>query len=338
MRSVETMPKVELHLHLEGAIPLAAMWQLIEERGGDPEVSGPDALVERFQYRDFAHFIETWVWKNQFLDSYRAFEFAAEAVARHLASQHIVYAEAFFSPTDFRHHDLDPAVLALSIRNGLDRVGDTEVALIVDLVRDTGAERATRTFEQVREVAAAAGVIGVGIGGSEAEFPPELFAGVYRRAREAGFRLTAHAGEAAGAASVWGAIRSLEVDRIGHGVRAVEDPDLLRYLVEREIPLEVCPTSNLRTGVVSGWDHHPVRELVDAGVKVTLNTDDPAMFGCTLTGEYAVLQERFGFSDSVLRRIALNAVDACWASPRRRRRLREDIEGWWAQDAGARPR
>lgn len=331
MRSVETMPKVELHLHLEGAIPLAAMWQLVQQGGGDPEVPSPSALVERFEYRDFAHFIETWVWKNRFLDTYQAFEFAAEAVARHLARQRIIYAEVFFSPTDFQQHELTPAELALSIRNGLDRVEDIEVALIVDLVRDTGPEGARRTFDQVREVAAEAQVIGVGIGGSEAEFPPELFAGVYRRAREAGFRITAHAGEAAGPASVWGAIRSLEVERIGHGIRAVEDPDLMSYLVDQEIALEVCPTSNLRTGVVSGWAHHPLRELVEAGAKVTVNTDDPAMFGCTLAGEYAVLHERFGFDDPVLRRIALNAVDACWASPRQRRRLRAEIEGWWEQ-------
>ena len=139
-----TMPKVELHLHLEGAIPLDALWTLMEERGGDPGVPSPEALAARFAYHDFAHFIETWVWKNRYLDSYRAFEFIAEAVACDLARQHIVYAEAFFSPTDFAQHGLSPQGLATAIRRGLDRVPQIRVALIADLVRDTGPERARR--------------------------------------------------------------------------------------------------------------------------------------------------------------------------------------------------
>ena len=133
-----TMPKVELHLHLEGAIPLSAMWELVERHGGEPSVTTPEDLVDRFAYTNFAHFIETWVWKNRFLNTYEAFEYAAAAVARHLVEQNIVYAEAFFSPTDFRSFGLAPAQLALAIRRGLDQVTGTEIALIADLVRDTG--------------------------------------------------------------------------------------------------------------------------------------------------------------------------------------------------------
>ncbi len=325
------MPKVELHLHLEGAIPLEAMWAMVEARGGDPEVPTPEALTERFAYRDFAHFIETWVWKNRFLDSYRAFELAAEAVAASLFDQHILYAEAFFSPTDFRSHGLAPSGLALAIRRGLDRIPGVEVALVVDLVRETGPERAARTFDQVREVAGEAGVIGVGMGGSEAGHPPEPFARVYRRARDAGFRLTAHAGEGEGPAGVWGALRALEVDRVGHGVRSVEDPELVRYLVEHRVPLEVCPTSNLRTGVVATWDEHPARTLIDVGAVVTLNTDDPAMFGCTLAGEYRAVAERYGYGDDVMRRLADNAVEASWAPEDLKEHIRGLLDDWWRE-------
>jgi adenosine deaminase len=323
------MPKTELHLHLEGAIPLDAMWQLVQRHGGDPEVPRPQALTERFAYRDFPHFIETWVWKNQFLDTYEAFEFAAAAVAADLSRQNIVYAEAFFSPTDFRDYGLTPEGLALAIRRGLDRVDGVVVALIVDLVRDTGPNRAAVTFDRVREVAAEAGVVGIGIGGSEADFPPEQFGPVYRKAADLGFHRTAHAGEAAGPESVRGALDVLGVDRIGHGVRSVEDPALLTRIVDAQIPFEVCPTSNLRTGVVASWDGHPVRDLIDRGAVVTVNSDDPAMFDCTLDGEYRALRDHLGLDGPALWNLARAGIDSSWASSAMKAELRADLDAWW---------
>ena len=323
------MPKVELHLHLEGAIPLSTLWELIERHGGDETIRTPAQLVEWFTYRDFAHFMETWVWMIAFLRNYEDFTCAAEAVARSLAAQNIVYAETFFSPSDFRHHNLDPQELAVAIRTGLDRVPEVEVPLIVDLVRDRGPGGTARTLAAITEVAAEARVIGIGIGGYEAENPPELFTDVYRTARNAGFHLTAHAGEAAGPESVWGAIRALEVERIGHGVRAVEDPALVDYLVEHRLPLEVCPTSNLRTAVVADWDTHPARALIEAGAAVTINTDDPALFHCSLAGEYRELERQFELNDDTLRAISLTAVEASWASAETKAHLENRINAWW---------
>ncbi len=330
MRDWTTMPKAELHFHLEGAIPVPTLWELIQHHGGDSVVSSEAELIEWFTYSDFAHFMEIWTWMNGFLRDYDDFTFAAEAVARHLAAQNIVYVEAFFSPSDFRHHDLDPRRIALAIRTGLDRVDGVEVPLIVDLVRDRGPEGTARTFASIKDVADEAGIIGIGIGGFEAAHPPEQFEGVYREARESGFHVTAHAGEEAGPESVWGAIRSLGAERIGHGIRSIEDPSLVRYLVEHQIPLEVCPTSNLRTGVIAHWDQHPVRRLVDAGVLVTINTDDPAMFDTTLAGEYEILENRFEMDETMLKGLSLAAVDASWADEATRARLRSDIEHWWA--------
>lgn len=331
MSFYDSMPKVELHLHLEGAIPPDALWKLIEQAGGDPLVRSRQALDKQFTYRDFAHFIEIWVWKNQYLSSYEAFAFAAEAVAARLAEQNIVYAEASFSPTDFEMHQLRPGPLALAIRECLDRVEGTKVALIVDLVRETGTFRAGCTLDAVREVAQEAGVIGVGIGGSEVGNPPEQFAAVFRRAAESGLRLAAHAGETAGPESIWGALRALNVERIGHGVRAIEDAELMEHLVEQQIPLETCPTSNLRTGVVSRWDGHPVNDLIAAGANVTINTDDPAMFGSTLAGEYEFVETRFELERSTMRRLALNAVDASWGTDRDKALYGAEIEAWWSQ-------
>lgn len=329
MRDWTAMPKAELHLHLEGAIPVPTLWELIEHHGGDPVIKSQSELADWFTYRDFAHFMETWTWMNGFLRTHDDFTFAAEAVARHLVDQNILYVEAFFSPADFRGHGLEPQEIAKAIRTGLDRVDGVEVALIVDLVRDGGPEGTALTLQQIKDVAAETGVIGIGIGGVESANPPEQFAAVYDDARRAGFRLTAHAGEEAGPASVWGAIRSLGVERIGHGVRSIEDPALVDYLVEHQVPLEVCPTSNLRTGVVAHWDQHPVRELIDAGVLVTINTDDPAMFDANLAGEFSILETRFGLDDAILKRLSLAVVDASWADDATRARLTSLIEDWW---------
>jgi adenosine deaminase len=324
------MPKVELHLHMEGAIPLDALWALIEHHGGDRTITTRSQLDEWFTYRDFAHFMDTWSWMIAFLRTYEDFEFAAQAFAENLASQNIRYAESFFSPIDFAPAGLAPQEIAMAIRRGLDRVEGGEVALIVDLVRDCGPENAARTLAEITEVAQDANVIGIGIGGYEKAYPPEPFNDVYRVAREAGFRLTAHAGEEAGPASVWGAITGLGVERVGHGVRSIEDPALVEYLVAHEIPLEVCPTSNLRTGVVAHWNQHPVARLIEAGVVVTINTDDPTMFDTTMAGEFATLSERFALGDGTLKRVSLAAVEASWADADTRQRLATEIEAWWA--------
>ncbi|MBN1504742.1 MAG: adenosine deaminase [Candidatus Eisenbacteria bacterium] len=305
------MPKLELHLHLEGAIPHNALWQLIQKYGGDPEIPDQEALERKFQYPDFPGFIQTWLWKNTFLREYEDFAFVAEAVARSLAEQNILYAEVFFSPGDFARFGLKTQRIAEAIRAGLAREARVRVALIADLIRDFPPERAARTLAEAAEVKAL-GIVGVGLGGSEQEFPPEPFAPVYEEARRLGFHTTAHAGEAAGSESVWGALRSLRAERIGHATRAEEDPKLLDYLAEHRIPLELCPVSNIRTGVVGKIEDHPVRRYFDRGLLVTVNTDDPGMFGNSLAGEYRLLEERLGFSHEEIRRLTLNALEASW--------------------------
>ena len=313
-------PLVELHLHLEGAIPYAALWELIQKYGGDPSVPNPAALLRRFEYRDFPHFLQTWGWKNRFLREYEDFTFIAEHVARDLAEQEVRYAEVFYSPVDFAAHGLLPQELTQAIRAGLDRAPEIDIALIADLVRDDGPERGALTLRQVSEVKGL-GVIGIGIGGSEHAYPPELFEGVYEQARRMGFHTTAHAGEAAGAASVWGAVRTLNVERVGHGTRAGEDAALLDYLAEHHIALEMCPLSNVRTGVVAGIEAHPVRRYFDRGLLVTINTDDPKMFGTSLAQEYQALADVFGFTRDEIRALRANAVWASWLPEERKREL-----------------
>ncbi len=332
----ERLPKVELHLHLEGAIPYDALWNLVQKYGGDALVSSKEMLKHRFEYKDFPHFIETWVWKNQFLREYEDFTFIAKAVARDLVGQNIRYAEVFYSPPDFIRHGLTTQRITEAIRRGLEEVEGIEVALVTDLVRDFGPERAAVTLAEANEVKQL-GVVGIGIGGSEQEFPPEAFEAVFARARQLEFRTSAHAGEAAGPESVWGAIRSLKVDRIGHGTRAEEDPKLVEYLVEQEVPLDMCPISNVRTGVVRSYEQHPVRRYFERGMALSINTDDPKMFGTSLAEEYALLVENKGFTLADIKELVLGSIEMSWMSEDKKRQMVEAFyadPGWFAWGSG----
>jgi adenosine deaminase len=319
------VPKVELHLHLEGAIPLDSLWELVQKYGGDSTVPSLSALEKKFRYRDFAHFIQTWTWKNGFLREYEDFTHIAAAVARDLQSQNIRYAEAFYSPSVFCRHGLNIQKITAAVREGLSRESGTHIALVADLVRDHGAAAAETALREIAEVKEF-GVVGIGIGGTENNFPPELFTDVYRNARDLGFHTTAHAGEAAGAESVWGAVRKLRVDRIGHGTRAEEDPMLLDYLAKHQVPLEMCPLSNVRTAVVDSILRHPIRRFFERGILVTVNTDDPKMFGTSLAGELQCLHDALHFSQDELRRLILNGIDSSWLRSERKEELRYSFE------------
>jgi adenosine deaminase len=328
----ERIPKVEIHLHLEGAIPLPALWQLVQKYGGDPELPNMAALTDKFVFKDFPHFIETWIWKNQFIREYEDFTFIAEAVARDLVLQNIRYVEAFFSPGDFARHGLEPQGIVVAIRKGLDRVPEVRVDLIADLIRDSGPnlEKAINTLHAINEVRSQ-GVIGIGLGGSEQNFPAQLFKPVFAEARQLWLHTTAHAGEAAGAESVWAALESLRVERIGHGIRAIEDSELVNTLAVIHMPLEVCPLSNVCTGVVSSISEHPIRKLYDRGVVVTINTDDPKMFGNSLALEYATLVSELNFTRTEIKKIILQTIQATWLSDEEKSKLTAEFisdPGW----------
>jgi adenosine deaminase len=321
----ERVPKVELHLHLEGAIPHEALWELIKKYGGDPSIPDLKALERKFHYRDFPHFLETWVWKNNFLREYGDFTFFSEAVARDLARQNIRYAEVFYSPSDFFRHGLKTQRLTEAIRKGLSRVPNIKVSLVTDFCRNYGPENAARVLVEISDVKDL-GVIGVTIGGSEQDYPPEPFAEVYEKARQLGFHTSAHAGEAAGAESIRGAIRSLKVERVGHGTRAYEDDSLMDYLAEHRIPLEVCPLSNVKTGVVASLKNHPIRTYFERGIIITVNTDDPKMFGNSLATEYEALEAELGFSRDDMRTLILNGIQASWLSADEKKKLAETFQ------------
>jgi len=325
----EAVPKIENHLHLEGAIPLEALWELIKKYGGDPSVPDLNRLEKRFVYSDFNHFIETWIWKNQFIREYDDFSFLTSAVLDDLVSQNVKYAEVFVSPSSFRKNLVTQRIIE-AISKSISNNKTIRVRLIIDMVRNFGPENEMRTLFEMNEVKSL-GIVGIGIGGSEKEFPPELFKDVYEQARKFGFRTTAHAGEAAGSESIWGALRVLRAERIGHGTKAVDDPELLKYLAGYQIPIELCPLSNFRTRVINSKEDHPVKTFVEMGIPVSINTDDPKMFGNSLSDEYRNLQDVFGFSDDDITAIILNSINTLWLEESERtemiREFRQELSG-----------
>ena len=327
------IPKVELHLHLEGSVPLATMWDLIQKYGGDFAINGLEDLRHRFRFRDFSHFIETWIWKNQFLREFEDFTYISEQIAIHLRTQNIKYVEAFFSPARFAEKGLAIPQLMEAIRSGLDRVPEIEIALIPDLVRDVGPNMAMDVLRELLQLKRL-GIIGIGLGGSEQLFPPELFEDHYLLARKAGLHTTAHAGEAAGATSIWAAIQSLHVDRIGHGTRSNEDESLIEYLAETQLPLEMCPLSNVSTGIIGAHKLHPIRDYFDKGLLVTVNTDDPMMFNNSMAQEFDALEQNFSFKTHEIQKLILNSIDASWLEIDRKVALRESFvkDPLWSYD------
>jgi adenosine deaminase len=322
-QQIKTMPKIELHLHLEGAFNFDFLFRLIEKYGGDPSVKSIADLQEKFVFRDFPHFIELWFWKNQFFKTPADFEESTYHTLKDLADQKVVYAEVFFSPWDFIVNQLRVEEITEATLSGIRRAEKDfplRCNLIADLVRDYGAAGAIERLNQITPFLKA-GVIGIGLGGSEQKFPAQDFSEIFREARRRGFHLTAHAGEASGAESVWAAVKKLGVERIGHGVRAIEDPKLLEYLKQKQIPLEVCVTSNIKTRVFNSLSAHPLPTLLEKGLVVTINSDDPAMFGSNLTDEMILLHEKMDFSLTSLASLMKNALEASFLSRSEKSRL-----------------
>jgi aminodeoxyfutalosine deaminase len=278
------MDLAELHLHLEGSIELATLLEI------DPSLS-PEEIEAATTYSDFAGFIASYVWVNRRLLTPEHYAIAARRLFDSLESQGVVYAEVTLSAGVilWKRQDL-PAVFDAVAREA--ERARVAIRWILDATRQWGAETARPILEFAAQ-RQSDGIIALGIGGFEAQGPALWFRDLYAEARERGLRLVAHAGETTDAQSIWDALE-IGAERIGHGIRAVEDARLLEHLRERQIPLEVCISSNVRTGAVGSVAEHPVKRLHDAGVPIVLNTDDPALFGCTLKSEYELAAQEFG--------------------------------------------
>src|SRR6478736_4591545 len=305
---IRSLPKAELHLHLEGSVTPETLVELRRRHGKDSTLAEAESL---YQYADFIGFLMAFKTLTEDLQTPEDYELITYRLMEQLKSENVLHAEVYVSVGVclWRKQNFD--ALFEGLERGRERgERDFGVSLlwIFDAVRQFGPVAAREVFEvAVRHRERK--VVAIGIGGDEQKGPPELFRDAYAYAADNGLHLTAHAGENAGAESIWGAL-NLRAERIGHGLTAAQDPELVEELATRQVPIEICITSNLKTGSCASLNDHPVRQYFDQGVMITLNTDDPAMFRTSLAREYQLAQQLFSFTDEHLRELARNSFEA----------------------------
>jgi aminodeoxyfutalosine deaminase len=326
------LPKAELHVHQVGSASpriVAALAARHPERGVPTD---PEALAEFFRFSDFAEFIRIYLTVVGLIGTDEDVRLLTYGVAEEMAGQHIRYAELTVTPYLSVVGGIAAEAFCAAIEDA--RVAaerDLRVVLrwIFDIPADFGEPAAELTTAVALDIAPD-GLVGFGIGGSELGFPRSMFTPWFDRARAAGLHSVPHAGESTGPETIWEAIRDLKAERIGHGTSATRDSELLTYLRDHQVTVEVSPTSNLCTRVVADLAQHPVREMVAAGVPVTINSDDPPMFGTTLNREYEIAAELLGLDQSGLADLAGLAVRASFAPAQVKRSLLAEIDSYAA--------
>ncbi|MYM57444.1 adenosine deaminase [Thalassovita mangrovi] len=325
--SWKDFPKVELHMHLEGAAPPAFVRGLAQEKNID--LTGVFDERGNYTFRDFVHFLQVYEAATQVLKTPEDYGRLTLAVLEQCAENGVIYAESFLSPDFCGGRDVTAWKEYLHAMQEAADQAEAQMGItlrgIVTCIRHFGPEKARETALCAAETAGD-WITGFGMGGDEGMGRQGDFAWAFDCAREAGLRLTTHAGEFGGPESVRQAIEDLKVERIGHGVRAIEDPALVDILAEREIVLEVCPGSNVVLGLYPRFAAHPIAKLREAGVKVTVSTDDPPFFNTTMTREYEELERAFGWGAEDFAELNRIAIEAAFCDEGTRKRIKQRLE------------
>ena len=325
---IHRLPKAELHLHLEGTVTAETLVELSTRHDASPlDLAQARAL---YRYTDFSGFLMAFKAVSEHLRTAEDYELITWRMLESLARQGVVHAEVYVSVGVvyyWRRCEFEP------LFEGMERArarAESELGIsvywIFDAVRHFGPEQAAPVFRKAAEMRPRfPSIIGIGIGGDERRTGAEPFRDLYAEARDAGLHLTAHAGETVGPESIWGAL-NIGAERLGHALSAIHDPELMDLLAERQVPLEICVSSNLRTGCCRSVEDHPLRRYFDSGLMVTLNSDDPALFESDLTGEYDLARKRFAFTEEQLRELAANSIEASFLPAEKKVMLLRGIE------------
>lgn len=309
-KEIEFMPKVELHVHLEGAISPRTYYSLANKNQIKLPCNNLADWEKYFHFKNFQHFIDVYGLAVSTVKKAEDFSLLIEKFFQYQENNNIIYSEAFLSASfiiqNYNNQEILEAI-EFGIKQG-EKKYSSRIKLIPDISRHL-PETQAKVLELAIEGYKKGIFIGLGLGGMEVNYPPRLFVETFSKAKKSGLRVVAHAGEVVGPESIWEAINELYVERIGHGIRSLDDDKLIRFLGESQIPIEVSLTSNYHLGVVKNGDNHPIREMVDNGLLCTINTDDPEMFSTTLSEEYKMLFTQ-GFSLDELYQLNKNAINS----------------------------
>jgi adenosine deaminase len=314
---ITALPKVELHLHLEGSLRPETMFRIAERNSVDLGAADAEALESRYDFKSFDDFLKLFLSGLDVMQTGEDFADITAALAAELRRHNVRYAEVTTTPYNHFRRGIAMADYVAGLDEGRRRAHadhGVELGWICDIPRELEPPDLGFTADLVTGTNAPQGVVALGLGGPEPGFPPHPFAVSFARARAAGLGAVPHAGETAGPESVWGAITELGAGRIGHGIRSLEDSALIARLIAESIPLEVSMTSNVRLGVVPDIASHPLPALLEAGVAVCLNTDDPAYFGTDISTELRLAHEVHGLEATALRQLQSTAVQHSFAS------------------------
>ncbi|HET6634131.1 MAG TPA: adenosine deaminase [Streptomyces sp.] len=328
------LPKAELHVHHVGSASPRIVAELSARHPDSPVPTDVGKLAEFFTFRDFAHFIEIYLSVVDLIRDEEDVRLLTFEVAREMARQNVRYAELTVTPFSSTSRGIADAAFVEAIEDARVRA-ERELGVVLRWIFDIPGEAGLQAAEETARIATdsslgADGLVAFGLGGPEIGVPRPQFKPYFDRARAAGLHSVPHAGETTGPETIWDALNSLGAERIGHGTSAPQDPKLLAHLAEQRIPLEVSPTSNLATGAVEDLEQHPIREMVRAGALVTVNSDDPPMFGTDLNTEYAIAARLLGLDEAGVAALAKNAVDAAFLDADGKKRLNAEIDAYLA--------
>ncbi|MGG6238209.1 adenosine deaminase [Nodosilinea sp. AN01ver1] len=328
MRSpLSTLPKAELHIHIEGSLEPEMMVALAQRNGIALPYDSVEAVRAAYQFENLQSFLDLYYAGAQVLQTEQDFYDLTWAYLQKCAAQNVRHTEIFFDPQTHGDRGIPFEAVHSGITQALkDARAELGVssALILCFLRHLSAEAAMATLEQALPYRDS--IIAVGLDSSELGHPPSKFQSVFDRARAEGWLTVAHAGEEGPPEYIWEAIRLLKVSRIDHGVRCVEDPALVEYLVEHQIPLTVCPLSNVKLCVFSAMAQHNLKQLMDLGLCVTVNSDDPAYFGGYLAENFAAVESALGLTPEQLVQLAKNSFKASFLSPAEQKPYLEELE------------
>jgi aminodeoxyfutalosine deaminase len=324
------LPKAELHVHHVGSASPRIVAELAARHPDSKVPSDPEALVDYFSFTDFAHFIEVYLSVVDLIRTPEDVRLLTFEIARDMARQNIRYAELTVTPFSSTSRGIPEDAFMEAIEDAR-KAAEAELGVVLRWCFDIPGEAGLAAAEETARLAVdlrPEGLVAFGLGGPEIGVPRPQFKPYFDRAIDAGLHSVPHAGETTGPETIWDALTALRAERIGHGTSSVQDPKLLAYLAEHRIPLEVCPTSNIATRAVADLDEHPIKQMVAAGVLVTINSDDPPMFGTDLNQEFGVAARLLGLDERGVADLAKNGVEASFLDQGGKKRITDEIDAY----------